>query len=562
MIFALHPVMVESVAWITERKNTLSLPLFLGALLACGCWARWWRDESAPRHRAAYVLALVLFAAALLAKITAFALPAVVLLLGWWKQGRLSWKRDVLPMLPFFALSVAMVLVAHRLEAHLVSEGGGTIVISGPQRFVGAGRALWFYAGKLLWPAGLCPVYPRWTAGPGPWWHWLYPAAAFAVLILLWMKRAKIGRGVVVGVLCFAGTLVPALGFVELSGMRDSSVADRWVYLPGIALIALAAAGLARAGKSRMGRTALSLVVIALAGLTWVHARSFANARALWTATLRVHPGSWSAHNNLGAVFLAEKDTERAMEHFRKALDLKPDDVSARSNMGAVLLKAGQTDEALVQFRLAREANPRDVETRRNIAAALRQAHREDEAIAEYQEALQTDPRSVLVRQDLGNLLLLRGRRDEAVAQFHEILRLDPRNQDAWTSLGNAAFFEGQWSEAAGHFEKARAQGGANAAALNNLAWLLATAPDAAVRDGARAVELAREAVRLDAKKQPAFLLTLAAAHAEAGKFDEAMSTIDDAIASAEAGGNAAMAESLRRQRAIIEKHAPLRIQR
>jgi protein O-mannosyl-transferase len=562
VIFALHPVMVESVAWITERKNTLSLPFFLGALLACGRWAGWWRDERAPHKAGAWVLALVLFAAALLAKITAFALPAIVLLLCWWKRGAISWKRDVLPMLPFLALSVVMVLVAHRLEVHQLAGSAPEKLMSWPERFVVAGRALWFYPGKLLWPAGLCPVYPRWSPDSGAWRQWLYPATAVTALIILWMKRARVGRGVVVAVLCFAGSLLPVLGFVDLSGMRDASVADRWVYLPSISLLALAAAALAPARRSWVARLAVGVGVIVLAGLTWDQARLYANTRELWSATLRVNPACWSAHNNFGAVLLGEGDSDGAMAHFRRALELKPDYVSARSNLGSVLLKAGKTEEALEEFRLARAADPRDVETRRDIAAALRQAHKEDEAIVEYQEALRIDPRSVPVRQELGNLLLLRGRRDEAVAHFEEILRLDSRNPDACTSLGNAAFLEGRWADAANHFEKARRLGAGNAAALNNLAWLLATAPDAAVRDGARAVGLAVEAVRLDAKKQPAFRLTLAAAYAEAGRFDEALASANEAIALAEAGGNAAMADYLRRQRAILEGRAPLRIQR
>ena len=220
-ILALHPVMVESVGWITERKNVLSLPLFLGALLAYGRFTRFWKadpdpasaaDHSPTRCRWAYALSFLLFLAAMLAKATAFSLPAVILLIGWWKRGRIRWRADVLPTLPFFALALALGLGTAWLEKNHVGATGPEWTITFPERCLIAGRALWFYVGKLFWPANLCFVYPRWHLDAGSFRQWIYPVAAIGMLLALWFGRARIGRGPAAAVYYFVGTFFRCWG--------------------------------------------------------------------------------------------------------------------------------------------------------------------------------------------------------------------------------------------------------------------------------------------------------------------------------------------------------------
>ena len=250
-IFALHPVMVESVAWITERRNVLSLVLYLGALLS---YLRYEQvvtgDQPSPGSGTAgqpspgsgtagkcqltrtvsilsritchvslfYGLAFVLFLCALLAKTTTFSLPAAILLIGWWKRGQIRWGADVLPTLPFFALALGLCAVTAWLEKYHVRAEGSDFALTFPQRCLVAGRVFWFYLGNLFWPSNLCFIYPRWQPNPGSWWQWLYPVTAVGALFTLWLARGRIGRGPVTALFFYVGTLFPVLGFMNAYG--------------------------------------------------------------------------------------------------------------------------------------------------------------------------------------------------------------------------------------------------------------------------------------------------------------------------------------------------------
>jgi hypothetical protein len=262
-IFALHPVMVESVAWITDRKNVLSLTLYLAALLAYLRYAQGVTGDKCQVTRTDsilsrvtchpslfYGLALFLFLAALRAKTTAFSLPAVILLIDWWQHGQIRWRADVLPTLRFFAMAFGLCAVTAWLEKHHVGAQGSDFDLTFPQRCLIAGHAFWFYLGKLFWPANLCFVYPRWQPNPGSGWQWLYPLTAIGALITLWLVRGRIGRGPVTALFFFVGTLFPVLGFMNAYGMRYSFVWDHWVYLSALGIIALVAALVVRMAES------------------------------------------------------------------------------------------------------------------------------------------------------------------------------------------------------------------------------------------------------------------------------------------------------------------------
>jgi protein O-mannosyl-transferase len=230
-IFALHPVNVESVAWITERKNVLSGVFFFAAAWAYLRFAG--ETGSQKRRRGWWLAGLLLFVCALLSKTAACSLPVVLLLARWWKQKRLEWG-DVLPLVPFFVVGLGLGLQTAWLEKHHVGAGGAEWSASFAERWLIAGRALWFYAGKLFWPVNLTFVYPRWQLDVGIWWQWLFPAGALATVATLWFGRKKFGGGPLAAILIFASTLFPILGFLNVYYMRYSFVADHFQYFAEI----------------------------------------------------------------------------------------------------------------------------------------------------------------------------------------------------------------------------------------------------------------------------------------------------------------------------------------
>ena len=241
-IFALHPVQVETVAWITEIKNTLSAVFYLGAAIA---WLRYKEKANAG----AYAISLGLFVLALCSKTVTATLPAALLVIAWWQRGRLSWRHDVLPLVPFFIFGIAAGLSTVWVERSLVGAEGAAFDLTPIERGLIAGRALWFYAGKLLWPVNLVFIYPRWNVSQAHGWQYVYPAAALAVLAVAWAVRRR-WRGPLAGLLYFAGTLFPALGFFNVYPFLFSFVADHFQYLASLGLITLAAAGFGPAARA------------------------------------------------------------------------------------------------------------------------------------------------------------------------------------------------------------------------------------------------------------------------------------------------------------------------
>ena len=439
-LFALHPVGVESVAWITERKNVLSTVFYFAAALAYLRFA-WPRQGGKERGGAAswYFAALGLYVCALWSKTVTCSLPAALLLVFWWKEPggagadphHSSLRRQALLLAPFFAAGLSLGLLTAWMEKHIVGAHGAVFTLSLAQRCLIAGRALWFYAGKLLWPAPLVFIYPRWTVSVGVWWQWLFPAGAVAVVAALWAARGRIGRGPLVAVLFFAGTLFPALGFVNVYPMRYSFVADHFQYLAGVGLLALIAAGVARYGLPQKSRqeglfagSGLSwwpmLVLLVLAGLTWRQTRIYANTDVLWQATLRHNPDCWLAHNNLGAALFRTGQVDEAIGEFHEALRLNPDYPESHNGLGGALGKKGQTDDAIREFR----------------------------------EAIRLESDYADARYNLSFTLLKQGRTDEGVSQLLEACRLKPEYEDDCNRL------VGFWIERGEHLEEARALAG------------------------------------------------------------------------------------------------------
>jgi tetratricopeptide (TPR) repeat protein len=524
VIFALHPVHVESVAWISELKNTLSGVLYLAAALA---YLRF--DSSrrtgvnergpgrpgpeAPATRgsgSAYAAALLLFVGALLSKTVTATLPAALLVVFWWR-GSLSWRRDVVPLVPFFVLGVAAGLFTVWMEQHVIGAQGSGFEFSFVERCLIAGRAFWFYLGKLLVPVNLMFVYPRWAISQSDASLYFYLLAAIALLAASWWLRHR-SRAPLAALLLFTGTLAPALGFFNVFPFRYSFVADHFVYLASVPAIAFAAsslvAGLQHFGRERVEAAAIMAVGIPLGMLTWTQSRQYASADTLLRVTLEKNPSCWMCQNNL-AVPLLEGPGERldeavrliesslrtnpdhaealnnlgvayrkmgrvaaAMEAHRKAVQLSPRSAAAHNNLGADAHALGRFEEALHHYRRALELNPSAADAYRNMGATLLQLGRVDEAARHIQRSLELAPQSAEAHHSLGTAMLRAGRTEDAIRHFTEALRIDPGHAGARNNLGMALELSGRLDDAAAAYqEAARIEPGA--ITFDNLGYVL-----------------------------------------------------------------------------------------
>jgi tetratricopeptide (TPR) repeat protein len=408
-IWALHPVQTESVAWISERKNVLAGVFFFGAMLAYVKWSL--KSDDRPEAAKDWTLpltAVALFTLAVLSKTVACSLPAVLLLIVWWKRGTIP-KRDLLVTLPMFAIGIALGLVTAWTERNFVHAEGPEYALSFVQRMLIAGNAVWFYVIKLLLPVRLTFIYPRWDINPARPELWLGPIALVAVLGLLFALRTKLGRGPLVAALIFVGVMLPALGFVNFYPMRYSFVADHFQYLASASLItllvAMGAALIRRltAGAPREAPFALAgVLLIALAILTARQASVYASSIDLWRDTAGKNPDSWMAHNNYGTALLnvaGDLPPERAddrpgmldqsMKEFARAVEIKPDHERAWNNWGQALLLRGKPEDAMPKLSRALELNPNNVEALMGLGRAQFVLKQTDAALATYARALE-----------------------------------------------------------------------------------------------------------------------------------------------------------------------------
>ena len=457
VILVLHPLMVESVAWITERKNVLSLALFLAALLAYGRFANLWaagpKRASLPggptaaaadpacvsRKWGAWACALLLFLAAYVAKATTVAFPAVVLLLCWWKRGGLRWRQDVLPTLPFFAAAFGLGLMTSWLERNHLGAQGPDWEIPFPEQCVIAGHALWFYAGKLVCPADHCFIYPRWPVDEHSLLRWLWPGTAVGLLLALWLLRGRIGRGPLTAALFFVGTIFPLLGFFNGAFMRYSFVCDHWAYLPSLGLIALAAALLARWAERRPALVygLGGAVLAAFWALIFLQSGFYSDAETLYRVTLAKNPKADLAHNNLGLVLFKAGQITEAAWHFQQAVELRPSSAHAHNNLANVLRLTGHTREAAAHYEAALKSQPDNPSTCYNLAMLL--ATSPDPSLRNGARALElaqhanqiTGGRNALVLATLAAAYAETGRFSEATATARVALGLASRRRNS-----------------------------------------------------------------------------------------------------------------------------------
>ena len=452
-IFALHPVQVESVAWITELKNVQSTLFYLLALLA---WVRFTEKPGVPLWRF-YCLALLFHALALFSKTTACTLPAALWLVLWWRGEALGWRR-MLQILPFLLMGLAMGLVSVWWEKHLGNYVPDSVHLGLLEKVLVATRAVWFYAAKVFWPVNLCFSYPRWEINARAPLQYLGLVGCVIAALLWWWRRRIIDRGVTAGVVFFVAALSPLLGFIPLYTFRYSFVADHYQYLACTGLIVPFAAVIStRMSSERPGRLfwrCLPVGLLAVLGvLTWKQSRIYADEVRLWRDTLTKNTDSEMAHGNLGSALVNKGQFDEAITQLQECLRLKPDDGSPpaeraiiHSNLGIALVDQGQIDEAISQFQEAIHLQPDYADAHYNLGIALAKKGQMDEAISQYQEAIRLKPDYALAHYNLGVAFASKGQIDEAISQYQEAIRLKPDYAMAHNDLGTALLGKAKWT--------------------------------------------------------------------------------------------------------------------
>src|SRR5271166_4273163 len=441
LIFAVHPVCVESVAWISEQKNTLSLVFYLLAALT---YLRFDADREQPKAARAYFLASLLFVLALLTKTVTATLPAAILVILWWKRGRLT-RRDFIPLVPWFVLAAASGFFTAFVERRIVGAEGAGFELTLVERCLLAGRVVWFYLGKLLWPSNLAFVYPRWDVGSAAAGWSGFLAAAVLVTAALWLLRRR-SRGPLAAWLFFVGSLFPALGFFNVFPFIYSYVADHFQYLAAIGIITAFSAGAAMLlGRSApavrgAGWGIAALLVATLVIMSNAQSATYADQRTLYVTTIERNPRCWMAHNNLGVWYKGRGEAEKAATEYREALRLRRDYPQAHNNLGVWLEDRGELDQAVLHFREAVRLKKDFAAAENNLGSALgKLPGRLDEAIGHFREALRIQPDFAAAHANLGTALMnTPGRLDEAIAHFEAAARLTPDDAQAHTNLGSA----------------------------------------------------------------------------------------------------------------------------
>jgi Flp pilus assembly protein TadD len=505
-IFAVHPVCVNSVARIAEMKNTLSLPFFL---------LSFWlylpnlnpnlnlNLNPPPFSSLRYGLSLVTFILALLSKTSTIMLPLVLLAVAAWQRGRIT-RRDWLRTAPFFLLAVAFGLMSSWFQKHQQLVGLTLAPQSLWERTALAGSIYWFYLGKALLPLNLNLVYPQWKVDATAPASYIPDLLFCAAVLVCWRFRRKWGRHALLGLGVFAITLFPVLGFFDSQFLTRWRVSDHLQYLPLMAPLSLAAASLAVLLPATAFRWLAAALIGCLAWLTFQRAQVFTSEETLFRDTLAKNPAAWGVQSDYGVLLAARKDYREAEQHFVASLQSNPENPDAQSNLAQLLAIQGRFDEAEPHFLAALKLKPDDPETHHRYAVALMRQGRSRPALTHLGVALALSPKpDVRMRLDYAMLLHQAGDLRRAAAQLRQAVALKPDSVEA----------------------------------LNNLAWLLATASDDTVRNGTEAVQYAERASRLPPVKDACVPGTLAAAFAEAGRFSDAVATAEKAVRDETAAG-------------------------
>ncbi len=474
LLFVVHPLAVESVAWISEFKNTVSLPPLLLAAIA-------YIDSDRGGGRGALLRSLLWFIAALACKTSVVMFPFVILLYAWWRRGRIG-VRDVGRAAPFFAAALALGAATFWFQGHRAIGLAGT-----PEglvaRLAQAGWSLAAYARLCVWPTGLEPLYPGARVSATAWVPWL---ATAALLFLFWLRRGGWGRHALLGSGWFLLNLAPVLGLVPMAYYRVSPRADHFAYLPLVGVVGLAAAAFGafaqawalRFGPRWIGRVAPAGVAVAILAALALSARAYAGAfvdeKALWSLAVERNPGAWLGRNNLGKVLAQEGRPAEAAAQFREAIALRPDSPEAHANLGNALEALGRAEEARQEYAAALAIEPGLAGAHYNLGLSLLKARQLEEAAGEFRAALAADPGHAAAHNTLGLALTGLGRLPEAMEEYRRALQLDPALPEAHLNLGNAFFRLGRLPDAVTEYRAALRISPEYSAAHANLGTALA----------------------------------------------------------------------------------------
>jgi tetratricopeptide (TPR) repeat protein len=570
-IFAIHPLHVESVAWLAERKDVLS-GLFL--VLTLGAYVRYARR--AP-SMASYTAVMLLFACGLMCKPSLVTLPVLLLLLDWWPLGRFSAgpvvsgkqgiqeeqiyiatrRRLVLEKIPLLLLSAASIF------ATLVVQHEAVVPVHAfplSERISNAIVSYAAYLGQLFFPVNLAAYYPYPAGG----WPVLEVSGAVILLLMIslgvfWQKNKR--PWLICGWLWYLIMLLPMIGLIQVG---EQARADRYTYLsligPTISITWLCAEWCAsRRGRSYAPGFVALAVVMTLTILARVQTSYWKNNESLWTHALSVTSNNGFAHYNLGTSQLEKNDVEAALGEFRKALETKPDLWDAEYSIGNICLKSGRPEEAIPHYQKAISLNGRDAEALYNLGVCFAQTGDFPEAMSAYQKALEIKTNYAAANNNLAALLARNGRLDEAIACFEKAVRDKPDYADARCNLAVLLSRTGRVPEAVVQWHKALETDPDNVSAMNKLAWTLATCPDDAVRNGDEALELAQKAARGAGAQNPSILRTLAACYAETRHYDEATRIANQALEFARTETGSSLAANLEADIRLFEAGSPAR---
>ncbi|MGC4073944.1 MAG: tetratricopeptide repeat protein [Nibricoccus sp.] len=531
-LFALHPVNVESVAWISELKNTLAMLFYALMALAYVHF-----DDTGRRRW--YAASLGIFLLALLSKTAVSPFPAVLLGFAWWRRGRIA-PRDMWRSAPFFAAAalLAVVTIWFQYERAI----GSTVVRNDDfwARLAGAGWAVWFYLSKALAPLNLAIVYPRWQIDSANVQAYVPGVLVAAGLLLCWHFRNRWGRAWLFASGYFIAMLLPILGFFNIGAMRYSLVADRWQYFAILAPIVLGAAGIARAlqriqGAHRLLAPTLCGALLLLLGVaTWRQSTVYRNPQTLWHTTLARNPDCSIAHNEVGSeLFEKGGRTDEAIVHFRRAIEILPDYEVAYYNLGCALLEKGREDEAIAAFRRSIAVEPELFNPHYNLGTTLLNRGELDEALGHLKKAAELAPEDARAHNNYGTALLQKKQLEAAMRQYQIALSIEPNHASAHSNLGWIFFKAGRADEAMEHLQKALELQPGNARTHHNLGEIF-------MQRGQTGAALAHfEAALKIQPDYPEARINLGHALVQVGRAVDAIAHLSAAIAAAPADADA-----------------------